>query len=167
MESDMNKRAASVPILYDRMTPKDVDTIITIERAAYSSPWTRRMFESELWENPFSFAYVAREEEQRRIVGYVLFWVVYDELHLMNVAVELAWRRRGIGEGLVRFALESGRRRGIRMATLEVRASNLPAQTLYRNLGFYQVGVRRNYYREPREDALLLQCDFGGGGEEE
>jgi ribosomal-protein-alanine N-acetyltransferase len=166
MESKMSKRATPVSIVYDRMTPKDIETVMTIERAAYSSPWTRRMFESELWENPFSFAYVAKEEEHHQIVGYVLFWIVYDELHLMNVAVDPAWRRKGIGESLVRFALESGWRREVRLATLEVRASNFPAQSLYRNLGFYQVGIRRNYYREPREDALLLQCDLGGGGEE-
>ena len=163
----MNKRAASVSLLFNRMTPADIDTVLAIERAAYTSPWTRRMFESELWENPFSFAYVAREEEHRRIVGYVLFWMVYDELHLMNVAVDPAWRRRGIGEELVRFSLTAGLARGIRTATLEVRASNLPAQSLYRKLGFYQTGVRRNYYREPREDALLLQCDFAGKPDEE
>lgn len=163
----MNKRAASVSILIERMTPSDVDTVSAIERSAYTSPWTRRMFESELWENPFSFAFVGREEEQRRIVGYVLFWMVYDELHLMNVAVDPAWRRRGIGEELVRFAINTGLGRGIRMATLEVRTSNLSAQSLYRKLGFYQVGVRRNYYREPREDALLLQCDFDGKLEEQ
>ncbi|TAK02492.1 MAG: ribosomal-protein-alanine N-acetyltransferase [Candidatus Manganitrophaceae bacterium] len=166
MEWDMNKRAASVSIAFDRMTPADVERVLAIEQAAYTSPWTRRMFESELWENPFSFAYVAREEEQRRIVGYVLFWMVYDELHLMNVAVDPAWRKRGIGEELVRFAINTGVGRGIRMATLEVRTSNLTAQSLYRKLGFHQVGVRRSYYREPREDALLLQCEFDGKPEE-
>lgn len=156
----MDNRSASVPLLFERMTAKDIETIAAIERVSYTSPWTRRMFESELWENPFSFAYVAREEEHRRIVGYVLFWLVYDELHLMNVAVDPAWRRRGIGEELVRFALETGGRRGVRIATLEVRVSNQTAQSLYRKFGFYQVGVRRNYYREPKEDALLLQHDF-------
>ncbi len=163
----MNKRAASIAIHFERMTPADVDAVLAIERAAYTSPWTKRMFESELWENPFSFAYVAREEEHRRIVGYVLFWMVYDELHLMNVAVDPAWRRRGIGEEMVRFALTTGLARGIRTATLEVRASNFTAQSLYRKLGFFQVGIRRNYYREPREDALLLQCDFDGRPEED
>ncbi|MBI3802295.1 MAG: ribosomal protein S18-alanine N-acetyltransferase [Nitrospirae bacterium] len=153
-------RSASIRLFFERMTAKDVETIVAIEEVSYTSPWTRRMFESELWENPFSFAYVAREEDHRQIVGYTLFWLVYDELHLMNVAVDPAWRGKGIGEELVRFALETGKRRHIRMATLEVRASNFTAQSLYRKLGFYQVGVRRNYYREPREDALLLQYDF-------
>lgn len=125
------------------------------------------MFESELWETPFSFPYIVREETDRRIVGYVLFWLVYDELHLMNLVVDPAWRRRGIGEKLLRFALETGERRAVRTATLEVRASNLSAQSLYKKLGFYQDGIRRSYYREPKEDALLFRCDLNHEMEED
>ncbi len=156
----MEKRSASVPLIFERMTLRDIDAVAAIEQAAYTSPWTRTMFESELWETPFSFPYVVREEANRRIVGYVLFWLVYDELHLMNLAVDPVWRRKGIGQELLRFALETGARRAVLTATLEVRASNLPAQSLYKKLGFYQDGIRRGYYREPKEDALLFRCDL-------
>ncbi|HLG21928.1 MAG TPA: ribosomal protein S18-alanine N-acetyltransferase [Candidatus Manganitrophaceae bacterium] len=133
--------------------------VMAIEREAFSSPWTKSMFLSELWENPFSFSYVAKEEGGR-VVGYVCFWIVVDELHLLNIAVHPRRRRTGVGADLFRLALRMGRERAARIATLEVRLSNLPALDLYRKFGFREVGRRPNYYHDPPEDALLLQCDL-------
>jgi ribosomal-protein-alanine N-acetyltransferase len=155
----MPDKPVSTSIVFEPMEMIDLQRIMAIERASFSSPWTKTMFVSELFDNPFSLSYVAREEEDEQIVGYVVFWVIFDELHLLNVAVDPAWRRRGIGEGLVRFLLQIAQKRGVRKGTLEVRASNFSAQQLYRKFGFREVGMRRNYYQGPTENALLFQCD--------
>jgi ribosomal-protein-alanine N-acetyltransferase len=85
-----------------------------------------------------------------------VFWLVHDEIHVLNVATAAAARRRGVGRALMALAEEEGRRRGCRMATLEVRRSNAPALALYRAIGYRQVGVRPNYYAEEREDAIVM-----------
>jgi [ribosomal protein S18]-alanine N-acetyltransferase len=156
----MPDKSISTPIIFEPMEMNELNRVMAIERVSFSSPWSKTMFVSELFDNPFSLSYVAREEAGREIVGYVVFWVIFDELHLLNVAVDPAWRRHGIGERLVRFLLQIAQKRGVRKGTLEVRASNLPAQQLYRKFGFREVGIRRNYYQGPAEHALLFQCDI-------
>lgn len=156
----MPHKRISTSIIFEPMELSDLHRVMVIERASFSTPWTKTMFVSELFDNPFSLSYVAREEEGREIVGYVVFWAIFYELHVLNVAVDPAWRRRGIGEGLIRFLLQVAQKRGARKGTLEVRASNLSAQQLYRKFGFREVGVRRNYYQGPTENALLFQCDI-------
>jgi ribosomal-protein-alanine N-acetyltransferase len=95
------------------------------------------------------------------VVGYVVFWVVHDEVHVLNVATALAARRRGIGRALMEAAEEEGRRRGARLSTLEVRRSNAAAIALYAAMEYRQVGVRQNYYAEEREDALVMVKTLG------
>jgi ribosomal-protein-alanine N-acetyltransferase len=90
------------------------------------------------------------------VVGYIVFWVVHDEVHVLNVATALAARRRGIGRALMEAAEAEGRRRGCRISTLEVRRSNAPAIALYRTMGYRQVGIRPNYYAEEKEDAIVM-----------
>jgi ribosomal-protein-alanine N-acetyltransferase len=142
------------------MTAGDLDPVLEIERASFSSPWSRKMFESDLLGNPFAFSFVVRHAGS--IVGYVCFWIVFDELHLLNLAVAPNLRRSGIGEEMVRWALAFGWARGARRATLEVRVSNHPARRLYEKLGFKVFSVRKNYYSDPLEDALLLRFNQGG-----
>jgi [ribosomal protein S18]-alanine N-acetyltransferase len=156
----MPDTSISTPIVFEPMEMNELDRVMAIERLSFSFPWSKTMFVSELFDNPFSLSYVAREEGGQEIVGYVIFWVVFDELHLLNVAVDPAWRMRGIGEGLVRLLFQIAQKRGVRKGTLEVRASNLSAQQLYRKFGFRQVGIRLNYYQGPTEHALLFQCDI-------
>jgi ribosomal-protein-alanine N-acetyltransferase len=154
----LEPRSASkpaLPIAIDPMTEGDLDAVLEIERVSFSSPWSRRMFESELLGNPFAFSFVVRHAGS--IVGYLCFWIVFDELHLLNLAVAPRSRRSGIGEEAVRWALAFGRARGAGTATLEVRASNHPARRLYEKLGFKSYAVRKNYYSDPPEDALLLR----------
>jgi ribosomal-protein-alanine N-acetyltransferase len=141
----------------------DLPQVMSIERASFSTPWTQTMFLSELFDNPFSHAYVARDEEDLTIIGYMIFWIVTDELHLLNVAVDPARRRRGIGERLIRRLLQIAEKKKVRKGMLEVRASNMSAQRLYRKFGFREVGVRRNYYQGPTEHALLFGCDIAPG----
>jgi ribosomal-protein-alanine N-acetyltransferase len=138
------------------MTPADLDEVLPIEEVSYTTPWKRPMFEAELHGNRFARLLTARDSDQNILLGYVCFWMVFDELHLMNLSVHPDWRRMGIGEELARRALSSARESGARLATLEVRASNEAAKQLYGKLGFKVVAVRHGYYREPKEDAVIM-----------
>jgi ribosomal-protein-alanine N-acetyltransferase len=132
--------------------------IVRLEEACFSAPWTRKMMEAELTGNPFARFRVARDAGGR-IVGYHCFWVVFEELRLMNVAVCESMRRRGVARALVTEALRLGQAEGATRAVLEVRASNEAALALYRRLGFVPVGTRRRYYANPEEDAVLMEMD--------
>ena len=138
--------------------------ILHLEEACFSAPWTRKMLEAELTGNQFANFLVAREQEDTGasvlpIVGYHCFWIVFDELRLMNLAVRASCRRRGIGRALVVEAIRMGLAQGTTRAVLEVRASNRAARALYQGMGFAQISTRPNYYTNPVEDALLMGMD--------
>jgi [ribosomal protein S18]-alanine N-acetyltransferase len=132
-----------------------VDRVVEIEREGFLHPWSRELVERELG-HVWSQLLVAEEGSGGAIVGYIVFWLVHDEVHVLNVASALAARRRGIGRALMEEAEREGLRRGARLSTLEVRRSNTPALTLYLAMGYRQVGVRPNYYAEEREDAIVM-----------
>ena len=147
-------------LLIEPMRREDLPEVLTIEVASFALPWTEEMFENDLARADLSHALVARLADAGSpppIVGYICVWVVGEELHINNVAVAPGWRRRGIAGTLLAAALERGRARGARCAFLEVRASNVGAQTLYRRNGFEPVGVRRRYYDHPIEDAVVMK----------
>lgn len=153
-------------------TIQHVDAILRIEAASFSAPWTRRMFEVELTDNPFSRFFVAQAdrsghtgEPPPEVVGYVCFWVVFEELRMMNVSVEPHVRRRGIGHALLLKALSTGIEEGARRALLEVRASNDSAVTLYERAGFVRTGMRAKYYTNPIEDAVLMEAELSKKGQ--
>jgi [ribosomal protein S18]-alanine N-acetyltransferase len=153
-------------------TIQHVDAILRIEAASFSAPWTRRMFEVELTDNPFSRFFVAQADRSGHtgeplpeVVGYVCFWVVFEELRMMNVAVEPHVRRRGIGHALLLKALSTGIEEGARRALLEVRASNDSAVTLYERAGFVRTGMRAKYYTNPIEDAVLMEAELSKKGQ--
>jgi ribosomal-protein-alanine acetyltransferase len=98
------------------------------------------------------------------VCGYVGFWIVFEELHLLNVAVHPDWRRRGVATRLVHTVFEMAIAKGVIRALLEVRASNLPAQQLYTRFGFQAIARRSGYYTQPSEEALIMACDGVGGG---
>jgi ribosomal-protein-alanine N-acetyltransferase len=133
----------------------DLDAVLAIETESFTSPWTREMYVAELENVGVSFCYLARDESAK-IIGFCSFWRVLDELHINNLAVTPAHRRRGIGTALLTYVLNQGARLGARRATLEVRRSNDQARHLYERLGFATAGVRRAYYTNPVEDALVL-----------
>ena len=133
----------------------DLDALLTIEAESFTSPWTREMYVAELENVGVSFCYLARDESGHTL-GFCSFWRVLDELHVNNLAVAYAYRRRGIATSLLTFVLNEGARLGAHRATLEVRRSNDAARRLYERLGFVAAGVRRAYYSNPVEDALVL-----------
>jgi ribosomal-protein-alanine N-acetyltransferase len=147
-------------LVLERGTNRDLDSIMRIEQEAFSMPWTRKMFEVELDSNPFGHLVTARREHSDgALIGYICYWVVFEELRLMTLAVDRSMRRQGVATALVRHALTQGLALGASRATLEVRASNEAAHRLYERMGFRQVAVRANYYRTPVEDAVLMEMD--------
>jgi ribosomal-protein-alanine N-acetyltransferase len=133
----------------------DLDAVLAIESESFTSPWTREMYLAELQNVGVSFCYLARDESGR-ILGFCSFWRVLDELHVNNLAITPEYRRRGIATALLSYVLDEGARLGAHRATLEVRRSNDAARRLYERLGFATAGVRRGYYTNPVEDALVL-----------
>ncbi len=140
------------------MVADDLDEIMPLERVAFADPWTRRMYLSDLAENPLATYRVIRSGDGANlppILGWGGFWLLIDEAHIATVASHPQYRGCGLGEWLVVALLDKAQERGARVATLEVRASNMPAQKLYDKLGFDIVGMRRKYYRDG-EDGLIM-----------
>jgi len=136
----------------------EIDAILAVERASFTNPWTREMYLAELDHQGVAFFYVARDAG-RRVVGFCSFWRVLDELHVNNLAVLPEYRRQGVASALLARVLEAGASMGSRRATLEVRHSNDAARRLYGGFGFVVAGIRRAYYTNPIEDALVLYRD--------
>lgn len=127
--------------------------ILDVERAAFSSPWSLGAFWSEV-ESPVSQFWVLCKGEG--VAGYICFWVVADEIHLLNLAVAPFQRRAGIGKRLLDKMVEVGRQERIGVVFLEVRPSNLPARALYQKEGFQELGRRPGYYEDNGEDAVIM-----------
>jgi ribosomal-protein-alanine N-acetyltransferase len=136
----------------------DLTGVLEVEQESFTNPWTREMYRWELQNRSVCHIFVARTPEQP-VVAFCAFWLVFDEIHINNVAVRPALRGSGIGTALMHHVLAEGASLGARRATLEVRASNTGARRLYERLGFYVAGTRRNYYSQPVEDALILWRD--------
>jgi len=139
----------------------DIAEIAAIERDSFSGFWPERLFLEEM-ANPVSRILVARvvSEDAKRIAGYIVYWLVADELHLQKIAIRRDVRRRGIASLLFREAIESSSINKTQKATLEVRVSNIPALKLYEKFGFSVKGVRPRYYDDTMEDALIMWNDF-------
>ena len=136
------------------MNADHVAQVAELEKLCFSDPWSERSIAAELT-NKLALWLVA--EEYGRVAGYIGSQTVPDESDMMNVAVHPEFRRRGIAEALVTALCAALKAQGSVSLTLEVRASNDPAKALYEKLGFEQVGRRPNYYRNPKEDALILR----------
>jgi ribosomal-protein-alanine N-acetyltransferase len=144
-------------MIIEKMNATHVSQIAELEKLCFSDPWSEKSIETEL-SCRLSVWLVALEGEQ--VVGYVGSQTVIDESDMMNIAVHPDFRRRGIAEALVAELEAALRQRGSRALTLEVRDSNAPAIALYEKLGFAQVGLRKNYYRNPKEDARILRKEW-------
>lgn len=140
---------------YRKMTIADVEAVHAIEQATFPSPWTLDSFYYEMTENQFSH-YLVAEDEQQTIVGFCGMWLVIDAAQITNVAVVDAVRGQGMGEGLMREAMRVAKEANMEVMSLEVRVSNVVAQNLYRKLEFQDGGIRKNYYSDNQEDALVM-----------
>ena len=140
------------------MTYDDLDEVLDIEKTSFPSPWTKEMFIAELERKGISFNYVARGKniEFSAILGYIIFWHLGEEAQVANIATKPEYLKRGIGEKLMRFSMDKIRSFGSKEIFLEVRKTNTPAQSLYKKLGFKSYGLRKKYYSETGEDAILM-----------
>jgi [ribosomal protein S18]-alanine N-acetyltransferase len=134
---------------------EDLDGVLEVEQDSFTNPWTREMYAWELQNRSVCHIYVVRTDDCD-VAGFCAFWLVFDEIHINNLALRPTFRGQRLGTALLRRVLAEGRRLGAHRATLEVRASNDAALHLYERLGFHVAGRRRNYYTNPVEDALIL-----------
>ncbi len=157
-------------IRVDPMRPEDLDEVLAIERASFPHPWSRHAFAYELRENRVARLWVGRASEapdippDAPVVGYLCLWVIADEVHVTNFAVHPDLRGRGIGRELLGTLLELYRQQGAARAALEVRLSNHRARRLYEAFGFREVGLRKGYYFDTGEDALLMEARLTAAG---
>ena len=135
------------------MTPGDIDGIALVEANSFTIPWSKQMFLDEL-NNPLALYYVAACGE--KILAYAGLWIIADEGHITNIAVEPSWRRQQIAAALMQRILDAADEYGLRALTLEVRSGNQPAISLYKKFGFQVEGRRKAYYSDNHEDALIM-----------
>ena len=138
----------------------DLEEVLAIEGGCFPSPWPRELFVEEL-ARPNAYLTVLRERAGAPVVAFVNYWVVDDEVHLLQVATRHQARRRGFGAHLVGHVVEAAVANRCRHVTLEVRPSNGDAVRLYQRFGFRVVGRRKSYYRDDGEDALVMLLDRG------
>lgn len=141
------------------MRPADLPAVCAIDALSFTLPWPPRSFAFELNENPSSLCTVievTRAGEVPQVVAMAVTWLIVDEAHIATFAVHPQFRGQGVGRALLKFVLHAAVERGAAAALLEVRKSNLHAQALYRSFGFEVVGIRRHYYQDNGETALLM-----------
>ncbi len=144
------------------MKKEDLDQVLGIEQASFTMPWSRNLFLSEFRSPRVSHLLVAlRDSPVRTVAGFIIFWLVEDEMHILNLAVLPELRRQGIANRLVLAAIRLAASKGAHRAFLEVRVSNMAAHKLYSNLGFTGTSIRRDYYDSPVEDALVMTLERG------
>ncbi len=136
--------------------PEQLDDILRIERQCFSLPWTREQLAAQLTDSMHIF--LATEDGDGRVLGYVGLMYVLDEGYISNVAVSPDRRREGIADMLLTELYARAAEKKLSFLTLEVRESNFPAQSLYKKHGYIEVGRRRGYYSLPKEDAVLMTC---------
>lgn len=140
------------------MQESDLERIMEIEQASFSTPWSPHAFISELKDNEYARYFCLELDEE--IIGYMGLWFILEEGHITNVAIAPEYRGNRSGEVLMRSVIQTMVKEGMERMTLEVRASNSPAKRLYECLGFVTAGVRKGYYSDNREDALIMWLDL-------
>jgi len=138
------------------MIRADISEVRAIEQLSFSNPWHDTTFLGEIENEGISFPLVAVDPAEKRILGYIMVWKIHDDVQINNIAVHPDLRRSGIGESMLRAVLAWAKAAGAAFVSLEVRISNTGAKALYEKLGFRQLAVRKSYYTQPEEDALVL-----------
>ncbi|GGC97268.1 putative ribosomal-protein-alanine acetyltransferase [Thalassobacillus devorans] len=140
------------------MTVDDIDEVMEIEHASFAIPWKREAFVGEVEQNNFAVYYVI--EDENRIFGYCGLWMIIDEAHITNIAILPSHRGKGYGALLFGHVIEQAVEKGAIMLSLEVRVSNTGAQHMYRKFGLVPGGIRKQYYTDNGEDALVMWVNF-------
>lgn len=140
-----------------RMEEKDIHAVYAIEQESFEAGWSYQSLCEDTLSNPLARYLVAEEEGE--LVGYIGAHIILDEGHITNIAVKKSARRRGVGSDLLKSLMQYAANLGVGYMTLEVRESNLAARALYTAAGFFKVHVRKKYYEDNGEDALLMVCD--------
>ncbi len=144
-----------------KMEQEHVDDVAELERICFSTPWTKENLQDAL-EYDTSYFFVALEDE--KVIGYVGVSVISDSCFINNIAVYPEYRRQGVGKALMKIAILTADAMGTGFISLEVRESNYAAQNLYRKLGFEVMGLRKDFYRHPKEHALIMTKNFSKEG---
>ena len=146
--------AAGMPVELGKC---DIPALVALERLCFSVPWSAKQYETVIGNEPFHLFGIREGQE---IVGYLTLFAAAWEMEILNIAVHPSWRRQGHGQRMLSHVLHLCRKMGIKRGYLEVRRSNIPAQSLYTAFGFEEVGVRRRYYPDNREDAIIMRLDL-------
>lgn len=141
-------------LLFRLMREEDIDQIVHIEKRSFTVPWSKDAFYNELYKNQFASYLVIEDGE--KIIGYCGVWIVVDEAHITNIAILPEYRGRKLGDALLARVIQMAKEMGAQSMTLEVRVGNLVAQNLYRKFGFENGGIRKGYYTDNHEDALVM-----------
>lgn len=140
-----------------RLGKEDCETVAALEKKCFSTPWSEKEFDLAFNQKIFVVFGLKKDET---LVAYIAMYHTVDELEILNIATHPEWRRKGAGKRLLALMLCIGRKLGIEQAFLEVRRTNVPAIKLYEKMCFKEIGVRKKYYKDTGEDALLYRCDL-------
>lgn len=140
-------------LIIEQMTSKDIDGVFEVEKSCFEHYWSKESFKKELTNDSARYL-IAKIDD--KIVGYVGIWLILDEGHITNVAVHKDYRGQKIGDKLVQALVELCKENNILSMTLEVRVSNIVAQNLYKKYGFKMAGIRKEYYSDNKEDAIIM-----------
>ena len=146
-----------------KMELRDLPQVVMIEESLFSDPWTENAFRDTLDQKEADFVVTVSEQEE--IIGYCGAYRALDEAEIVNVAIRKKDQNQGVGAGMVRTLIEEEKKKGVHFFILEVRESNLSAQHCYEKLGFKSIGIRKNFYDCPRENALIMQMESIAGDE--
>jgi len=162
VEHTQTARCADLALLMREMTQDDVEPVVGIELQSFSDPWSRTLFHQQLkTEWGLNYVAVLQEQSLENICGYVCGMIVHNECTLHKIACDPGYRRRGIAGELMGYFITQALSRGATSFFLEVRASNSAAQELYKKFGFIETSIRRRYYSESGEDALIMELHSG------
>src|SRR5512141_62227 len=145
-------------VVIRKMAIEDVPAVSQIDRLSFSLPWPEHSFHYEVSDNRVAHCFVA-ETRDKRIAAMIVSWIIVDEMHIATIATHPDFRRQGIGARLLADALADAQAAGAKLAFLEVRAANEPAQSMYRKFGFVITGKRPKYYKDNGEDAILMTLE--------
>lgn len=140
-----------------RAHPKDIDAIVKLEMLCFACPWSRNAFFHDIVTNPLARYFVVEKEEN--VIAYGGIWLLPPEGHITNIAVHPDHRKKGVGKALLAYIIGKSEVEGMTCQTLEVRVNNYSAIALYHSFGFCEAGVRKNYYEDTNEDALIMWRD--------